>query len=101
MSRYFTKDDKGKKVYKISFTVPLKVEQTVVVDGDEDAAFDHWLDKGGIDHDQITTRITTELGTVETDYIEAFTGEHKIELLGTVVPDPDNEDEEYEDLVVA
>ena len=45
-------DDVGKKVYKVTQTYQLTVEQYVKANN-KDEAFDIYLDKGGINHNKI------------------------------------------------
>ena len=89
---YVNKEDKGKKVYKISHEYLVKTEQYIKAD-DADQAFDLWLEHGGIDYNEISDNVMNSDGSnVETDYVEAFThGDHDMEYVGTVTNDPDDE----------
>ena len=49
---YINKEDKGKKVYKISHEYLVKTEQYIKAD-DADQAFDLWLEHGGLDYNEI------------------------------------------------
>jgi hypothetical protein len=91
------KQHKGKNVYKITSKKLLTIEQYVIADN-EDEAFDKWLDEGNLKNDKINTELTNETSDIETDYIDADTGEHDTKYIGKVVTDPDSEFEE--DLIV-
>ena len=82
--------DVGKKVYKVTQTYLLTVEQYVKAE-DKDQAFDIILDKGGIKHDRITRLITEEdFEVCETTYVDVDTPDTKIEYKGTIVKEEDN-----------
>ena len=72
-------DDVGKKVYKITQTYLLTVEQYVKAN-DKDEAFDVILDKGGINHNKIDKFLTNEdFEFCETTYVDVDSPETKIE----------------------
>ena len=89
---YINKEDKGKKVYKISHEYLVKTEQYIKAD-DADQAFDLWLEHGGLDYNEISDNVMNSDGSnVETEYVEAFThGDQEKEYVGTVTNDPDDE----------
>ncbi len=86
---YINKEDKGKKVYKISHEYLVKTEQYIKAD-DADQAFDLWLEHGGIDYNEISDNVmNSDASNVETEYVEALThGDHEMEYVGTVTNDP-------------
>ena len=88
--------DNGKKVYKVTQYYTVKTEHFVKVAEGEDP-FDIWLDQGGIDHDKIGQDILHEGPHCDAHYAEAFSDDHKVEYLGKVVPEYD---EEYKDEII-
>jgi hypothetical protein len=83
-------NDVGKKVYKVTQTYLLTVEQYVKAE-DKDQAFDIILDKGGIKHDRISRLITEEdFEVCETTYVDVDTPDTKFEYKGTIVKEEDN-----------
>ena len=86
-------DDKGKKVYKVTQTYQLTVEQYVKAK-DRDDAFNIYLDKGGIIHDKINRHLTNEdFEVCETTYIDADTPDTNVKYVGAIV---ENEEQELE-----
>ena len=86
-------DDKNKKVYKVTQTYRLTVEQYVKANN-RDEAFDIYLDKGGIIHDKINRHLTNEdFEVCETTYIDADTPDTDVRYIGAIV---ENEDQELE-----
>ncbi len=86
-------DDKDKKVYKVTQTYRLTVEQYVKANN-RDEAFDIYLDKGGIIHDKINRHLTNEdFEVCETTYIDADTPDTDVRYIGAIV---ENEDQELE-----
>lgn len=83
-------DDVGKKVYRVTKTYHLTIEQYVKAN-DKDEAFDISLDKGGINFDRIDKLITNEdFQFCETTYVDAEPGDTDIEYKGTIIKDTDD-----------
>ena len=83
-------DDVGKKVYKVTQTYQLTVEQYVKADN-KDEAFDIYLDKGGINHNKIDKFITNEdFEFCETSYVDVDTPDVKINYEGIIIKDEDD-----------
>ena len=77
------KNDLGKNVYRRKSYYIVTVEQDVMAD-DIDQASDLFIEKGGINHDKITTDITDEYNGVTTHYVEADYDESVTSYLGKV-----------------
>ena len=77
------KNDLGKNVYRRKSYYIITVEQDVMAD-DIDQASDLFIEKGGINHDKITTDITDENDGVTTHYVEADYDESVTSYLGKV-----------------
>ena len=98
-------DDVGKKVYKITQTYLLTVEQYVKAN-DKDEAFDVILDKGGINHNKIDKFLTNEdFEFCETTYVDVDSPETKIEYQGSIVKEDDdikcdNYEPEFKDTII-
>jgi hypothetical protein len=83
-------DDVGKKVYKITKTYTLTIEQYVKAD-DEDQAFDISLDKGGVNYDKIDKFLTNEdFEFCETTYVDVEPEDTNIEYKGAIVKEDDD-----------
>jgi hypothetical protein len=83
-------DDVGKKVYKITKTYTLTIEQYVKAD-DEDQAFDISLDKGGVNYDKIDKFLTNEdFEFCETSYVDVEPEDTNIEYKGLIIKDEDD-----------
>jgi len=83
-------DDVGKKVYRVTKTYHLTIEQYVKANN-EDEAFDISLDKGGINFDRIDKLITNEdFQFCETTYVDAEPGDTDIEYKGTIIKEDDD-----------
>ena len=93
------KDDLGKKVYRRKSYYIVTVEQDVMAD-DIDQASDLFIEKGGINHDKITTDITDENDGVTTHYVEADYDESVTEYLGKVTYTDDEYAEENGDVEI-
>jgi hypothetical protein len=83
-------DDVGKKVYKITKTYTLTIEQYVKAD-DEDQAFDISLDKGGVNYDKIDKFLTNEdFEFCETSYVDVEPEDTNIEYKGLIIKEDDD-----------
>ena len=87
---FIYKDDLGRKVYKVTNYYTVKTEEFVKVHEGEDP-FDIWLDQGGINHDRIGYELLNEGPHTEAHDGEACNGDHKVEYVGTVAYNEDNE----------
>ena len=86
-------DDKGKRIYKVTQTYRLTVEQYIKADNKDDA-FNIYLDKGGIINDKINRHLTNEdFQVCETTYIDTDTPDTDVIYIGTIVQ---NDEEELE-----
>ena len=84
-------DDVGKKVYKVTKSYVVTVEQYVKAI-DKDEAFDVVLDKGGINYDKIDKFITNEdFEFCETTYVDVEPQDTEIEYQGAIIKDTDDD----------
>jgi len=93
------KDDLGKNVYRRKSYYIVKVEQDVMADN-IDEANDKFIEKGGINHNKITTDITDENDGVTTHYVEADYDESITEYIGKVTYTDDEYAEEDGDVEI-
>lgn len=85
-------DDVGKKVYKVTKSYVITVEQYVKA-FDKDEAFDVVLEKGGINYDKIDKFITNEdFEFCETTHVDIDVPiDTDIEYKGTIIKDTDDD----------
>ena len=100
---YFFKEDVGKHIYKVTQHIPLKIVQYVKVDksGNEDAVFDKWLDKGGIDNSEFSKTeyvdkiIANEHNEITTELFDTVgSGDHYIDYVGEIIANEDDNEKD-------
>ncbi len=93
------KDDLGQNVYRKKSYYIVKIEQDVMADN-IDEANDKFIEKGGINHSNITKDITDENDGVTTHYVEADYDESITEYIGKVTYTDDEYAEENGDVEI-
>ena len=93
------KDDLGQNVYRKKSYYIVKIEQDVMADN-IDEANDKFIEKGGINHSNITKDITDENDGVTTHYVEADYGTCITEYHGKVTYTDDEYAEENGDVEI-
>jgi len=93
------KDDLGQNVYRKKSYYIVKIEQDVMADN-IDEANDKFIEKGGINHSNITKDITDENDGVTTHYVEADYDEGITEYIGKVSYTDDEYAEENGDVEI-
>ena len=93
------KDDLGKNVYRKKSYYIVKIEQDVMADN-IDEANDKFIEKGGINHSNITKDITDENDGVTTHYVDADYDESVTEYIGKVSYTDDEYAEENGDVEI-
>jgi len=97
---YPTKDDLGKNLYRKKTYYTLVIEQEVLAKN-KDEADQKFLDDGGIDHSQINHEITEAKNGVETFMVDAnYTDSGDTEYMGKVVIEEDEDEPNYDDVVI-
>ena len=97
---YPTKDDLGKNLYRKKTYYTLVIEQEVLAK-DKDEADQKFLDDGGIDHSQINHEITEAKNGVETFMVDAnYTDSGDTEYMGKVVIEEDEDEPNYDDVII-
>ena len=95
---YFSKEDVGKHVYKVTQIIPLKIVQYIKVDksGNKDTVFDKWLDEGGINYSNFSKTeyvdeiVANEYNEITTEVFDTMgPGEHYIDYVGRIIADED------------
>ena len=99
-------DDVGKKVYKVTKTYNLTIEQYVKANN-KDEAFTISLDKGGVNYDKIDKFLTNEdFEFCETSYVDVEPEDTNIEYKGLIIKDTDDDikcdyfEPEFKDTIV-
>ena len=93
------KDDLGQNVYRKKSYYIVKIEQDVMADN-IDEANDKFIEKGGINHSNITKDITDENDGVTTHYVDADYDESITEYIGKVSYTDDEYAEENGDVEI-
>ena len=93
------KDDLGQNVYRKKSYYIVKIEQDVMADN-IDEANDKFIEKGGINHSNITKDITDENDGVTTHYVDADYDESITEYIGKVTYTDDEYAEENGDVEI-
>ena len=93
------KDDLGQNVYRKKSYYIVKIEQDVMADN-IDEANNKFIEKGGINHSNITKDITDENDGVTTHYVEADYDESITEYIGKVSYTDDEYAEENGDVEI-
>ena len=93
------KNDLGQNVYRKKSYYIVKIEQDVMADN-IDEANDKFIEKGGINHSNITKDITDENDGVTTHYVEADYGTCITEYHGKVTYTDDEYAEENGDVEI-
>jgi len=93
------KDDLGQNVYRKKSYYIVKIEQDVMADN-IDEANNKFIEKGGINHSNITKDITDENDGVTTHYVEADYGTCITEYHGKVTYTDDEYAEENGDVEI-
>ena len=93
------KDDLGQNVYRKKSYYIVKIEQDVMADN-IDEANDKFIEKGGINHSNITKDITDENDGVTTHYVEADYDDGITEYIGKVTYTDDEYAEENGDVEI-
>ena len=95
---YF-KEDVGKNLYRKKTYYTLCIEQEVLAKDKEEA--DNLLGECGIDHSQINHEITETKNGVETFMVDAnYTDSGDTEYMGKVVIEEDEDEPNYDDVVI-
>tara|TARA_R100001244_G_scaffold44806_1_gene40623 strand:+ start:65 stop:496 length:432 start_codon:yes stop_codon:yes gene_type:complete len=92
---YFSKEDVGNHVYKVTQIIPLKIVQYIKVNksGNKDTVFDKWLDNGCINFfktEYVDEMVANKYNEITTEVFDTMgPGEHYIDYVGQIIADED------------
>jgi len=96
---YPTKEDLGKNLYRKKTYYNLVIEQEVLAKDKDEA--DKLFGECGIDHSQINHEITETKDGVETYMVDAnYTDSGDTEYMGKVVIEEDEDEPNYDDVII-